>query len=188
MAGPERTCVHTRVAMPAEALLRVVADPDGKVVVDYQGKLPGRGAWLTPTADVLAAVEKRPGALLRALELPEGRVEGLLDQARASNLRAVLDLLSLSARAGCLKSGGDAVADVVADPRLLGFVLAEDASPRSVDAAVGGRPEVERWVLPLDRVALGHRIGKGPRAVVAVLTGGPSKALVRELRRMTSLR
>lgn len=166
----------------------MVLSPEGEVEVDYQGKAPGRGAWIRPTAEVLRQAEKKPAQVLRALEAPSGRVVDLLERVRASNLRAVLDLLSLASRAGCLWSGADQVRDAAQDPRLRGFLVASDASERAVEAVVSRRPDLPRWEIPLDKFGFGTRIGKGPRAVVAIASGGPTKALIRELRRMVDLR
>jgi uncharacterized protein len=49
--------------------MRVVRTPDGRVVIDPTGKMPGRGAYLcTEELCRSAAVEK--GSLQRALEVP----------------------------------------------------------------------------------------------------------------------
>lgn len=58
-----RTCIATRQRFPDVNLLRVVADPEdpssGRVIADPQRRLPGRGAWLTPTLEALEQAEKR---------------------------------------------------------------------------------------------------------------------------------
>lgn len=72
---PLRTCIATRHVLPDGHLLRVVrsvADPN-VVVPDPGRKLPGRGAWITPTLEALELAEKRH-AFGRAL-----RVSGQLD-------------------------------------------------------------------------------------------------------------
>lgn len=65
-----RTCIATRVPQPDTQLLRVVADPDvpGRVLADPARKLPGRGAWITPTLDAVELAEQRR-AFGRALRL-----------------------------------------------------------------------------------------------------------------------
>ena len=49
----------TGAVMPKDALLRFVLAPDGQVVPDLAGKLPGRGIWVTPRRDAKRRV--RPG-------------------------------------------------------------------------------------------------------------------------------
>lgn len=176
----------TRAVRPPGELLHLVIGEDGAAHVDRSGKAPGRGAWVTPTREALEELERKPGMLARALDTEGIRTAGLLEEARAVNFAAVLDLLSLAARSGRLASGGDQVRDARRGGELVALVAAADASAQSVDAARGDA-ELETFVVPLDRDALGHRIGKGPRAVVGIRPGGPATALVDRLRRMRAL-
>ncbi len=185
--GPIRTCVVTRESGPPEALVRVVLGPDGTVEVDYRARLGGRGAWLLPRRDVIATAEAKPGLLARMLHVENCTTTGLLDRVRAANERAVGDLLSLSARSGALASGGEQVTSAVRAGELLGIAVASDASQSSLDAARGDR-DIQVWTLPWDRETLGHRIGKGSRAIVGLRVSAVTRALAEQLRRMQDLR
>ena len=55
----ERTCIVTRAALPAEAMIRFVVSPDGEVVPDLRRRLPGRGVWVTATAAMVATAERK---------------------------------------------------------------------------------------------------------------------------------
>ncbi|MEN9785686.1 MAG: hypothetical protein RLZZ299_950 [Pseudomonadota bacterium] len=183
-----RTCVVTRTPHTPEELVRICVGPDGSACVDVRGKGPGRGAWLLATRDVLERAEARPELLRRALDVDHLAVAGLLDTARDGVMRHVLDLLSLSARAGALASGGEQVTEALRGDDVVGVILAADASARTradVLAASRGRPCFD---LTLDRVALGQRIGKGPRAAVVLRGSSITRALARELRKMAALR
>lgn len=184
---PERTCVVTHESGPPSSFVRVLVGPDGRVEVDYHAKLGGRGAWLAPRKDVIATAEARPGQLAKALDVDACDTAGLLERVRAANLRAVGELLSLSARAGALASGAEQVEAAVRAGEALGLLVASDASPQSVEAARGSFT-LPLWTAPWDREALGHRIGKGPRAIIALRAAAPSRALVDQLRRMEDLR
>ena len=46
---PVRTCIGCRLRAPRSSLLRVVAR-ESELVADETATLPGRGAWLHPTA------------------------------------------------------------------------------------------------------------------------------------------
>jgi uncharacterized protein len=66
---PLRTCVACRTTSAKRELVRIVRTPDGRVVSDPSGRLPGRGAYLCADGSCWGrAVEK--GALSRALGVP----------------------------------------------------------------------------------------------------------------------
>ena len=56
---PIRTCVACRTSEPKRGLLRVVRQPDGSVVYDPKGKMPGRGAYVCAQAACIALVRKQ---------------------------------------------------------------------------------------------------------------------------------
>jgi predicted RNA-binding protein YlxR (DUF448 family) len=62
---PERSCVGCRQRAPKAELLRVARTPAG-VSADPRGTAPGRGAYVHPGSDCVAAA-LRKGALARAL-------------------------------------------------------------------------------------------------------------------------
>jgi len=103
-AGKERLCVLTRQVRPAGEMIRFVIDPDGEVVADLKGRLPGRGVWVTATRQALVEAVKCNvfrRAFRRdvkvAAEFP-ARVEARLE-------RHVLDALSIAHKAGRLVLG-----------------------------------------------------------------------------------
>ena len=55
---PVRTCIGCRTRAQASTLLRVVAQ-GGEVVPDHSATLPGRGAWVHPTAACVELAAKR---------------------------------------------------------------------------------------------------------------------------------
>ncbi|MGH7112560.1 MAG: DUF448 domain-containing protein, partial [Stellaceae bacterium] len=75
---PTRRCLATGQVRPRAALLRFVVGPDGAIVADVAGRLPGRGLWLTPRRDIVEqAVAKRLFA--RAARRPVAVPPGLAD-------------------------------------------------------------------------------------------------------------
>ena len=60
---PQRQCLGCREMKAKKELIRVVRSPEGTVSLDFKGKLPGRGAYVCPSAECLARVRKS-----RALE------------------------------------------------------------------------------------------------------------------------
>ena len=51
--GPLRRCIVTRERLPKERMIRFVVGPDRQIVPDLAARLPGRGIWLSASADVL---------------------------------------------------------------------------------------------------------------------------------------
>ena len=66
---PMRQCMGCRERRPKRELIRVVRSPEGTVSLDFQGKAPGRGAYLCPNPDCLRRAD-RSKALERNLETP----------------------------------------------------------------------------------------------------------------------
>ena len=54
--GPERRCLATGAVRPKAALIRFVLGPEGRIVPDVAGNLPGRGLWLTARRDIVPIV------------------------------------------------------------------------------------------------------------------------------------
>ena len=85
---------------PKSGLVRFVLAPDGKVVPDVAGKLPGRGLWLTARRDIVAT-RGRPSA-----SSPARREQSVVvDDDLAERVEALLaqrcrDLIGLARRAG----------------------------------------------------------------------------------------
>jgi len=196
-----RTCVACREKAGADELIRLVRHPvDGTVVVDLPGKLPGRGAWVHPTAACVGQLQKKGGKLAHALK---GQVDtsDLGERIRAALHRAALDGVSMAAASGSLVGGHDKLAGELAAGGLRLVVVADDASPRTIEslrtaasravqeAAELGEPvvDVHFVTLPIGREALGTRIGRGARAALGVRPTRGSAFLRRQLHRLRDL-
>lgn len=194
--APTRTCIATREEHPQTALLRIVAAPEPDAVPgapesawieSSSGRGGGdRGAWVLPTAAAVRALVDDPRRVARALHVPVIDTTALLERARAVADARVLDFLSLSARSGRLASGADAATMTVRAGDAAALLVANDASPGSISDVKGAR-EIPVYVMPLDRTALGQRIGKGDRAVIALRRGGPGSELLLWLSRRAAL-
>src|SRR3990170_3321014 len=107
-AGARRRCLATREERDKAALLRFVVGPGDELVPDLEGRLPGRGLWLTPRRDIVAAAGAKnlfaKAARRRVVVSPDlaERVEALL-------LRRCLDLLGLARGAGQAVAGFEQV-------------------------------------------------------------------------------
>jgi len=182
----ERTCVACRRTGGPDDLVRLVADPDGRVVPDLAGRLPGRGAWTCPTAACVQVLEGRRALLARALRADVDPA-GLLERMRVASQADLHDALGIAARSGCVRGGAEVLARLGPGSGVVALVVAEDAAPRSVGAAARRLPGVPVLRAHLAREALGATVGRGPRAVLAITAGAPSRRLLRVLRRREGL-
>ncbi|ASI35704.1 MULTISPECIES: YlxR family protein [Exiguobacterium] len=56
---PLRKCVITQEMKTKKELIRVVRTPDSEVVIDLNGKMNGRGAYLTKDVAVITKAKKK---------------------------------------------------------------------------------------------------------------------------------
>ena len=86
---PLRRCTGCNEQKPKKELVRIVRSPQGEIALDRVGKMPGRGAYLCPSAQCLAKARKAK-RLERALEAqipPEvyERIEQEIEGAQSGN-------------------------------------------------------------------------------------------------------
>ena len=82
-------CTGCNEQKPKKELVRVVRSPQGEIALDRVGKMPGRGAYLCPSAQCLAKARKAK-RLERALDAqipPEvyERIEQEIEGAQSGN-------------------------------------------------------------------------------------------------------
>ena len=65
---PQRQCMGCRERKAKKEMIRVVRTTEGTVMLDFGGKLNGRGAYLCPNAECLKKAQKAK-ALERSLEV-----------------------------------------------------------------------------------------------------------------------
>ena len=102
--GARRRCLVTGESRDKSLLLRFVVGPDGDVVPDVAGRLPGRGLWLTPRRDIVkTAVSK--GLFAKAAKAPAQAPADLDRRVEALLVRRSVELLGLARRAGQAVAG-----------------------------------------------------------------------------------
>ncbi|MCS0502445.1 RNA-binding protein [Ancylobacter mangrovi] len=101
---PERQCIASRTVRPVAEMLRFVVAPDGRVVPDIAGRLPGRGAWVGASRGALAEALKRK-AFGRAFK-GKGRTDPALPELVEQLLeKDALAALGLANKAGQVVTG-----------------------------------------------------------------------------------
>ncbi len=181
-AQPQRRCVVTgRDLLPGEGL-RIVLSPEGAPAIDWKGRLPGRGAWVSWEREALEAVGQR-GRLNRAFKCAvEVPGDGWpVPQVRTWVNRRQAETLGLASRAGQLKAGGGVTERSLKKGWATAVVLASDAGGTVADdfAKKAKGYEVDLYRSVLDAEAIGKALGKvGPRSVLA-LGQGPLVTTIR---------
>lgn len=123
----ERSCIVSREAGPPEGLIRFVAGPDGAVVPDIRGKLPGRGVWVTGRRDMVETAARKnlfARGLKTAVTVPEGLAD-LVDRLLAE---AALGALSMSRKAGACVTGFGQVTDAIGGGGVAAVIHAREAA------------------------------------------------------------
>lgn len=182
---PARTCFVCRETTSPDELVRLVEAPDGTVVADLRGKLPGRGAWLHPACLVrLESGKKDP--LSRALKTQADR-KLVRERIESAVFAALSHGLSVAARAGALVGGQDRLAEALSLGEVSWVLLSSDASPRTVRNLQRAGEETTFVTGPWDADTLGAMVGKGARAALGVRPSKASHPAVLQLRRLAGL-
>jgi len=154
--------------------VRVVRAPDGQILVDLKGRLPGRGAYLCNRLACLeAAVSKRQ--FDRAFRTPCKPVSAteLAASLQKERLARLINLLGMARKSANFVAGSNAVLDALTRKAALTvIILAHDISPQIGEKIryKAGQNNVQVIEL-LDKVELGRILGRAERSVVA-LPGG----------------
>ncbi len=174
-SGPTRTCVGCRQWHDEADLLRCVPMPveggeGATIAVDWSGRAPGRGVYISPSVACVRRAIERGGfsrSLRSKLSLP--RSEVFLEAIRLGLRHQMGQRLSLARRAGALFSGESKVLEGLKEGRGLVLVLASNLSAGSrrklVQNAERKGLEVISWMTGEE---LGGRIGREHAGVILV--------------------
>ncbi len=106
--GPLRRCLVSGEQRPKAELLRFVVGPNGDLVFDIAGRLPGRGLWLKAERDMIdTAASKR--LFSKAARQSVTTPDDLVALVAAGLKRRCLDRLGLARRAGLVAVGFEKV-------------------------------------------------------------------------------
>ncbi len=168
-------------------MIRFVLGPDRLIVPDLTARLPGRGFWLSPSADVVEAAVKR-GAFARAARGPVTLPPELVRQIQVGLTRRVTDLLGLARRAGQAVGGfAKAREALVKTGAKAGLVVqASDGSEDECRRLMSGAQDMA-VVRPLTASALGAVFGHDHVVHVTITPGRLAEALKAETFRLAGM-
>ena len=188
--GPERRCIATGECRPATGLVRFVVGPEGQVVPDVAGRLPGRGIWVAADRAALErAVAKNLFA--RAARAPVTLPEGLVALVEALLAQRLVELVSLARKGGGAVCGYEKTRDALLKglggrPAAVLLQAAdgsvrERARLRPPDAGTGP-------VTALTAAELGMAFGRERVIHAALAAGGLATRVVEEAARLAGVR
>ena len=174
-------------------MIRFVVAPDRSLVPDLAGRLPGRGMWLSASADVLerAGAQGERGlarAFARAARGPVVLPPDLPVVLEAALVRRITETLGLTRRAGQAVAGFEKAREWITSGRAGLVVQAADGSNAERARLLSGAASSLPVLAPLPGAALGKLFGRDFMVHVAVSPGKLARTLMIEAGRLAGLR
>lgn len=184
--GPNRRCLLSATAQPAERLVRFVIAPSGVVTPDVAGRLPGRGFWLSADRDMIDRACAK-NVFARAARTNVAVPGTLADDVERLLLRRCQDMIGLARRAKRAVFGYAQTREWLEHGEAAVLLSARDGSSdqRGKMRAVSGSVAVVD-VLSADE--LGSACGRDRVVHGAVAAGALAVNLLREAQRLQGFR
>jgi len=183
--GPDRKCLATGEVQPKHGLVRFVIGPDGQVVADIMGKLPGRGVYVTAEREALEVAVKKK-LFSRGFKTQVTLPDGLVDEVERQILRRLVELLSLARKSGAAVGGYEKVKDWLSKEEAQVLIQAIDGSGRGKSKL--STPHMGNYIGCLTADELGMAFGRQTVIHAALASGGLSKRVVEEAQRLQGMR
>ena len=183
--GPDRKCIATGEVQPKHGLIRFVAGPDGQVVPDVLGKLPGRGVYVAADRKALETAVKK-NLFARGLKTQIRVPEDLTGEVERQMTRRVIDLISLARKSGRAVAGYEKVKDILAKEEADVLIQASDGSERGKSKL--STPHYGTYIGFLTADELGMAFGRETVIHAALASGGLTKRVVEEAQRLKGVR
>lgn len=183
---PERRCIVTGESQPKAGLIRFAVGPEGEVVPDILGRLPGRGFYVEANRTSIDKAAKK-GLFARAARQSVKVPDALADRIEALLLRRVIDLISLSRKSGSALTGYEKVKDLLTKGQAQVLIQASDGSERGKTKLRA--PEGKNGFIGcLTAQELGLAFGRERAIHVALSSGGLTSRVIEEAARLAGLR
>ncbi|WP_127113287.1 RNA-binding protein [Shimia sediminis] len=183
--GPERKCIATGEVQPKHGLVRFVVGPDGQIVPDILGKLPGRGMWVAADRKALDKAAGK-GIFARAAKQPVKVPDDLVAEVETQLVRRVVDLISLARKSGAAVTGYEKVKDWLSKDYAEVLIQASDGSGRGKSKL--STPHFGHYIGWLTADELGLAFGRQTVIHGALASGGLTQRVVEEAQRLKGVR
>jgi predicted RNA-binding protein YlxR (DUF448 family) len=183
---PERKCIASGESQPKAGLIRFCVGPEGQIVPDILGRLPGRGIYVAADRALIDKAAKK-GLFTRAARQPVKVPDGLADLVEQLLLQRVVESLSMARKAGDAVMGYEKVKDWLAKGQAATLIQASDGSERgktklhAPDGAGG-------FIGVLTAGEMGLSFGRERAIHAALAAGGLRTRVVVEAARLAGLR
>lgn len=169
-----------------ETMVRFVIAPDGVVVVDLEGKLPGRGLWLAANRDVLE------GGRLAALFSRAAREKVTVPADLADKLEALLasrcqNLMGLARRAGLMVAGYEQVRGALRAGKAAVLIAASDGADDGRNKVRHLAPDLP-LIDSLTSAEIGAALGAGAMVHAALSDGRLAREILTTADKLGALR
>jgi predicted RNA-binding protein YlxR (DUF448 family) len=181
--GRERKCAARGEVRSIDQMIRFVLSPDGVVVPDILGKLPGRGVWVSAASNDLAAAIKS-GAFSRGFKTKAAASSELAAQTQQLLARRLLGLLAMARKSGHIHIGFDQVKAAAGSGKIAWRIEAKDGSEdgrgkiRTLSKAVARELEMPmpRVMGCFDNAELARAVGRDSIVHMALPPGPLAKS------------
>jgi len=187
----DRRCIATGKVLPEARLVRFVLDPEGTIVPDVDGRLPGRGYWISADAESIRRAALRnmfAKAAKRSVSIPDD----LVMRTELGIVQRMLAYLGLARRSGVLVLGFDQVEKQIRSPEPPPVIIeareaAEDGR-RKLQAAATAAGYVPFVVAAFSNEELSLSLGRENVVHAAVKPGRIAERLIFEAARLQGFR
>lgn len=183
---PERKCIATGESQPKAGLIRFCLGPDGQIVPDILGKLPGRGIYVSADRAVLDKAVKK-NLFTRAARQPVKVPEGLADLVETLVLQRTIEMLSMARKAGDAVTGYEKVKDWLVKGTAATLIQASDGSERG-KTKLHAPDGANGFVGCLSAGEIGLAFGRERAIHAALAAGGLRSRVVEEAAKLAGLR
>ena len=184
--GPQRTCLGCRKVFVRNDLLRFVLAPQGVLLVDYKGRLPGRGAYTCVDPGCIAeALRRRQFSRTFKREILPVADDYITRELSRQIQERICGLIGMARKAHQLLSGSSLILDRLSAGAPLAFiVIASDVSDGIGEKVVSRATNRSiRFYRMFEKEFLGRLLGTGQRSVLALVPGSLATAIRVELER-----
>ena len=183
---PERKCIATGESQPKAGLIRFCLGPEGQIVPDVLGKLPGRGIYVSADR---AAIDKavKKNLFSRAARQPAKVPEGLADLVETLVAQRTIDLLSMARKAGDAVTGYEKVKDWLVKGTAVTLIQASDGSERG-KTKLHAPDGANGFIGCLSAGEIGLAFGRERAIHAALAAGGLRSRVVEEAAKLAGLR